>query len=248
MPVIGPDAGPTTAPSPAPPPWRRAFLRALSHCGNAALSARSAGVSLRWAHSFRRRNPVFADCWTRALADGRRRTMRGVIPAELRGGARRPLIIRASKTGKTCIVQSRDGEWNEAVEALFLAELAATANVAAAAQAADMSLAAVYRRRKTFPGFATIWDETKAIAVERLDDMLICAGTNLLDPPQCFIAQDNPAMTVAEVIKVIQLHDARNRSARAKGIEKYQCPPSEDELMAAFLTEIEKLELQPELR
>ena len=201
---------------------------------------------MRWAHSVRRRNPVFADCWTRALCDGRQRTKRGVIPAELRGGARRSLIIRASKTGKTCIVQSREGEWNEAVEALFLAELAATANVAAAAQAADMSLAAVYRRRKTFPGFATVWDETKAIAVERFDDMLVSAGTNLLDPPECFIAEDNPAMTVAEVIKVIQLHDARNRSARAKGIEKFQSPLSEDELMEAFLAEFEKFDKEVE--
>lgn len=69
----------------------------------------------------------------------------------LRGAATAPQRVRALRSAR----MSR--RWTEAREAVFFAELAATANVTHAAEQAGMSSASAHNRRRSEPGFALRW-------------------------------------------------------------------------------------------
>lgn len=229
-------------PSPTPPKRRRAFLDALRQTGNVAFSGRKSGLSSSVVYGLRHRDAAFAADWAEALTEGRAQAAKGIIAPILRRKGRRPLVIRESKSGRTCIMECQAGGWNEEVEARFLDELAKTGNVRGAARAISAAINTVYRRRGLYPAFAAAWDETKSMAVERLDYLLIRAGTNLLDPPEARVAADDPAMSVGDAIRVIQIHDARNRQAKASPGYKYRKPLSGDEIMAGLISEMAKVE------
>ena len=131
-------ARPTT-----PPAWRRPFLRELARTGSVKLAAELCAVDRKTPYAARRGNPAFAASWQRALATARERPPR-LLPGE---------VVHASREGHPCIVRPGPGRLTEQAERAFLAELAATANVQAAARAAGVSTQAVYKRRRTRPAF-----------------------------------------------------------------------------------------------
>lgn len=77
-----------------------------------------------------------------------------------RRGAGAPPVgrgLRQDKNGKAQGIRAT-GRWSQEAEARFLGELAATANVRAAAAAAGFSTTAIYKRRAAWPGFSAAWD------------------------------------------------------------------------------------------
>jgi hypothetical protein len=65
--------------------------------------------------------------------------------------------LRQDKNGKAQGIRAT-GRWSQEAEARFLGELAATANVRAAAAAAGFSTTAIYKRRTAWPGFGAAGD------------------------------------------------------------------------------------------
>jgi hypothetical protein len=230
-----------------PPAWRRAFLRELARTGNVTSAARACNVDQTFPYQLRRRNAAFAKSWNRALdrareglqANPRPLSLRDTCvspPAEgekggstkssarLREGSKqgRPVlrpdeIVRNSKTGKCRIVRVKQGRWSAKVEAAFLAELTATANVSAAARAAGVTLQCVYMRRKHYPAFKAEWDAAVAEGFARIETLVVCAATTTLEPePLPDRAWEEPRMTMDQALKVWLTHRAGGPGARKR--------------------------------
>ena len=231
-------------PSSTPPAWRRTFLRELSQSGNAASAARACGLDPSFPYQLRRRNAAFAASWERALARAREGLARdaskppfassavempspGVstgLDANGKGvesGRRKCPVLRAdetvrgSRTGRPCIVRVKQGRWSAKVEAAFLAELTATANVNAAARAAGVTPQCVYMRRKLWPAFKAEWDAAVAEGFARIETLVVCAATTTLNPePLPERAYEAPQMSMDQAIKIWLTHRAGGPGAR----------------------------------
>ena len=220
----------------SPPAWRRAFLRALSRSGNVTDAARACGLDQSFPYQYRRRNPAFAKSWDRALATAREKLSSrggGDLPPDGAGPTEAPAsagaragvgkcpklhaneLIRSSRTGKCRIVRVAAGRWSAKVEAAFLAELTATANVSAAARAAGVTLQCVYMRRKLWPAFKAEWDAAVAEGFARIETLLVCAATTTLEPePLPDRAWEGPEMSVEQALKIWLTHRAGGPGAR----------------------------------
>jgi hypothetical protein len=212
--------------------WRRAFLRALAATANVGLSAQFAGIDKTTAYAARKRSTLFAALWDRALADGHAAVASGAIPDDAARISSRPLSIRSSRTGQTCVMETGEGRWNAEVEAKFIAVLATTANVAAAAKAIGMSKTALYRRRKQWPAFHAAWAEAVALAVDKLDLHLIEAATNLFDPAEVPQDMDIVPVSVDQVIKIVGLHRAEAKGGRRQRHDWRARAPDTDDIKA----------------
>ncbi len=142
----------------AQPAWMAGFLRALKAGKGVRRAAEMAGVATSTAYDWRARDAEFAYDWDAA---------RGVpvVGAECWGGVRR--------VGKRRI-------------ACFLEALAESSNVRAAAAAADLDTASVYRLRRTDPDFARHWYAALAEGYDNLEMELLAhlrsGGENPQDP------------------------------------------------------------------
>lgn len=191
-----------------PPAWRRPFLRELARSGSVRLAAEACGLDRTYPYQLRKRNAAFSASWERALARAREGLAAdaGAVPAQ-RPILRSNQMIRSSKTGKCCIMQAGLGRWSAAKEAVFLAELTATANVKAAARAAGVSTVVVYNRRKLWPAFAAQWHAAITEGHARIETLLVCAATNTLDPePLPERAWEGPDMSVEQALKLHLAH------------------------------------------
>ena len=133
---------------------------------------------------------------------------------------RKPILlpdetVRASKTGRCRIVRVRQGRWSAKVEAAFLAELTATANVNAAARAAGVTPQCVYMRRKLYPAFAAEWAAAVAEGFARIETLVVCAATTTLEPePLPARAWEEPRMSMELAVKIWLTHRAGGPGAR----------------------------------
>jgi hypothetical protein len=126
---------------PDEPRWTQPFLAALRAGKGIAAACREAGVASSTPYNRRRTDDAFRDAWDAiAVCDGRKRGKTG--PRKPRGAAR---IDR------------------------FLAELAQTSNVAAAAAVAGLSTGQVYTLRRTDPDFASRWYAALAEGYDNLE-------------------------------------------------------------------------------
>lgn len=221
-----------------PPAWRGAFLRALARSGSVASAAEECGIDRTSAYQLRKRNAAFAASWDRALTRARESLSPrangnlphgSALPTETpacagdqrRAGARAVLrpneTIRSSRTGKTCIMRVGPGRWSAAKEAVFLAELTATANVKAAARAAGVSTTVVYNRRKLWPAFSEQWRAAIAEGHARIETLLVCAATNTLDPePAPMRICEGPEMSVEQALKLHLAHLALKQGGKRR--------------------------------
>ncbi|PAX06532.1 hypothetical protein [Sphingomonas lenta] len=166
-------------------------------------AAREAGVGTENAYAARRRRPDFAADWARARAEGAARLEAGETPV-----LAPDQVVRASRHGRPRVETAGPGRWSAAAEARFLETLAATCNVAMATRAAGVSAAAVYRRRRDWPGFAERWREALAHGWARLEALLVERASATLEGPPDTGGDAAPAMTVDQVITVYRMHQA----------------------------------------
>lgn len=177
---------------------------------------------------------------------------RAVLTARKAPRLRSGECVRASKAGRPCVVRAGPGRWSVAGERAFLAVLAATANVRAAARAAGVSTQAAYRRRRQWPGFAAAWDEAKAEGWERLELLLIHAATTTLDPAaeedeaeeaggRAALAA-RPAMTVDQALALYKLHRASVQGGRAQRYGWRQQEADIEAVRAEILRKVAALE------
>jgi hypothetical protein len=244
-------AAPSTAPA-----WRRAFLRELARTGSVKLAEEKCGICRTSAYQARRKNPAFAASWDRALASARERLspraggdlgQQGATRPEAPARAGAPRLrddefVRASKTGKPCVARAGPGRWSRAAERTFLAQLAATANVKAAARAAGVSAEAVYARRKKWPAFAAAWAEAKAQGYEQLELSLIHAATATLDPEPEIATAEAPVMSVAEALALLKLHRASQHGGKPQRYGWRQQEPDIEEVRAEILRKVAAME------
>ena len=227
----------------APPPWRRVFLRALARSGSVALAAQRSGIDRTSAYQVRKANPAFAASWDRALAAARERLEAAAGP-RLRGDE----VVRASKSGKPCIVRAGPGRWCADSEAAFLDALAASANVKAAARAAGISAVAVYNRRRQWPAFRAAWDAAKAEGYVRIEMLLLHAATATLDPEAAEEARTDgsepPEMSVDQAMKLLFHRDGAHgaRGGRGRGYGWRRQEPDIEEVRAELLRKVAAME------
>ena len=123
--------------------------------------------------------------------------------------------VRSSKVGQPKIVRVKQGRWSAKVEAAFLAELTATANVNAAARAAGVTPQCVYMRRKLWPAFAAEWAAAVAEGWARIETLVVCAATTSLNPePLPERAWEAPRMSMELAVKIWLTHRAGGPGAR----------------------------------
>ncbi|MEW4449679.1 hypothetical protein [Qipengyuania sp. JC766] len=145
-----PDRAPAASctPSPAPadpePVWVAPFLAALRNGEGVRAAARIAGVVSSTPYQRRATHPGFREEWDAAApVDGRRR-----------------------RPGPAPRRQAQRIRW-------FLAELATTSNVAAAAAVAGLTTSRVYALRRTDPHFAQAWYAALAEGYDNLEMELL---------------------------------------------------------------------------
>lgn len=172
--------------------------------------------------------------------------MAGKAGSGASGGDR---VIREAKNGNTKVIRTTGARWSAKAEKMFLDELAATANVRAAAQAAGFSTTAIYNRRKKWPGFAAEWDACLEQGYVRIETMLIAAATDSLSggnasasagegPPPVLTG---PAMTVSEAMNLLRLHRASVRGGAPQRYGSNAKAPDFEVLKQGILRKIEAI-------
>ncbi|HEU4820598.1 MAG TPA: hypothetical protein VFS87_05510 [Qipengyuania sp.] len=152
-------------------------------------------------------------------------------------------MIRSSKTGKCCIMEVGPGRWSAAKEAVFLAELTASANVKAAARAAGVSTVVVYNRRKLWPAFKAEWDAALAEGHARIETLLVCTATNILDPePLPERAWEGPEMSVEQALKLHLAHLALKRGDKRRLGGPHRREPDIEEVRQEILRKVAAME------
>jgi hypothetical protein len=231
-----------------PPRWTIPFLRALERCGQVEAAARDAGIDKTTAYNRRKAHPDFAAEWERALAahkgeaEARVEEKKGfwervkvglaIAPAEdapeepappaaphPRGRKKDELLASSAFGGK--MVRAGAGRWNAAAEKRFFDELAASANVGRAAAAAGVSKNAVYARRMKRPDFRARWDAVLESGRAAIEMHLVESARNSFDPEDMDLGDVTPRVSVAEAIRIVQLHGSR---AQKGEMDQYEQP------------------------
>ncbi len=231
----------------APATWRVAFLRALARGLCIAKAAREAGVEPSSAHSARKRDPAFAAAWNRAREQG-------VVRLSQAEPALRPdEVVCARRDGRPRIQPAGHGRWSAGKEQLFLQELAATGNVRGAARAVGMSTVALYARKAKWPGFADRWRAALREGWERLEEGLLRAAADTLDPPDTAPPigapaasdrepfRDAAAMTIDQALILWKAHRAEVKNeadTRNAGAARRRAEPSMDDVRAEVLRRV----------
>ena len=144
-------------------------------------------------------------------------------------------VVRQAKNRNTKIIRTIGKRWSQAAETAFLEELAATANVRAAAAAAGFSTVAIYNRRKKWPGFAAEWDECLEQGYVRIETMLVELATDSLRAEAIRGDGPAPAMTVAEALNLLRVHRATVRGGAAQRYDARAMAPEVEAAKASLL-------------
>jgi hypothetical protein len=151
-------------------------------------------------------------------------------------------VVRPEKNGGTKIVRTTGKRWSTEAEETFLEELAATANVAAAAEACGFSDTAIYRRRMRDPGFATAWAEALAHGYARIEAMLIETATESLRRKPIAGDRPMPAVGFNDALNLLKLHRASVRGGRPQRYAWRQQEPDIEDVRAEILRKVAAME------
>ena len=144
-------------------------------------------------------------------------------------------LVRPAKNHQTKLIRTRGKRWSDRAEAEFLATLAASANITAAAEAAGFSTTAIYKRRLREPAFAARWAEAMELGYTRLECLAIEAGAATLGGTPLDPARPLPAMTVADVLNLLKLHRAAVKGGRPQRYAWRAQEPDIEEVRAEVL-------------
>lgn len=164
-----------------------AFLNALRRTGNVSLAAGEAGEHRQTLQRWRARFPDFASEWEAAIAFAEAHLLEGgtVRPhseaAVTQGGE---YSVRATRGRRIQVRRAKPGLLTLAGERIFLAHLAATANVRLAAAATGIGWNAIYARRRNVAGFAEQMDAALAEGYARLEMALVAHAIASLAPAE----------------------------------------------------------------
>ncbi len=127
------------------------------------------------------------------------------------------VLRKTQRTGAVQQRKARAGSWTVRKRAAFLAELAATANVRAAARAAKMSEQGAYQLRKRDTGFAIAWGTALCEGYAKLEMLMLeraIAGMAGDDVPTSDSAR---AVTLSErtILSLLTHHRQTVRGLRA---------------------------------
>lgn len=178
-------------------------------------------------------------------------------------------VIRPAKNGKTKIIRSA-ARWSDAAEERFLAKLAETCNITAAAEAAGFSTTTLYKRKRQWPGFAAEWQAAidqgytrlEAYMVELATDSLrqLAEGARARDKAAEGQASEgsategqaadtaavgpagSPAMTVGEITNILRLHRAAQRGGAPQNYGWRRGAPDPEAIRASILRKLEAIE------
>lgn len=213
---------------------QRAYLAALAECGNLTLAAERAKVSRSWALQHRRRDAAFDAACIEALAAAKARLSAHGERAPPSGWGfldGEELVVRGgggSGGRRVQIARARLKQWTPRVEDRFLAVLAVTCNVKAAAAAAGMSFTSAYAHRIRWPGFARRWDEAAENAEVALQFAIVRHASNPFAAPQLPEPAPMPPMRADEMFHNLYMHKRQltgqggepGRAARRPDIEE----------------------------
>ncbi|HEX8301910.1 hypothetical protein [Sphingomonas sp.] len=153
-----------------------AFLKALRRTGNVSLSAQETGIHRNTFDKRRRRHPDFATEWDAAIAFAEAHLIdRGAAPprsdAAITSGGE--YSVRATRGRRMQVRRAKPGLLTPAGERMFLAHLAATANVRLSAAATGIGWNAIYARRRNSAAFARAMELALVEGYERLEGALL---------------------------------------------------------------------------
>ncbi len=129
------------------------------------------------------------------------------------------------------------GRWDAAAERRFFEELAGSANVRRAADAAGVSSNAVYARRMKRPDFRAKWDAVLESGRAAIEMHLVEAAKKSFDPDDLDTGEVEPRVSVAEAIRIVRLHGSATQVQSIAQIE-----PPEEEVAAIRQRLVDKLQ------
>lgn len=168
------------------------FLKSLRRTGNVNLAAEAAGVHRNTLDKRRRRYPDFASEWDAAIAFAEAHLLeKGAVPPQgdaaiTRGGE---YSVRATRGRRMQVRRAKPGLLTPAGERLFLAHLAATANVRLSAAATGIGWNAIYARRRNSPSFEREMEAALAEGYDRLELALLANAIASLEPEGTDLAE-----------------------------------------------------------
>ena len=118
------------------------------------------------------------------------------------GAKLKELTIVGGKTPRACKRSRRD--WTKGKEETFLSTLAETCNVRLSAEAAGMSVAGVYLRRKKVAAFRAAWAEAIGAAYQRLELVMLDRALNGTE--KIVVRKDGSEERMREYPNQIALH------------------------------------------
>lgn len=246
------------------PRWVIPFLRALERTGEVRAAAEDAGVDHSTAYARRRTHAEFAAAWDAALRARKERADEeerqsldtlgtnglGVVrlsarpspghPARFspRAELREELLTSTALAGAQ-LKRVGEGRWSQAREKIFFEELAATANVKRAAEAAGVSTNAVYARRMKDRLFKAKWAAVLESGRAAIEMKLVEAANKSFDPDKFDTGDVEPKVSVAEAIRIVQLHGSK---AQQSAIEELEPPAEEiEEIRERLFKKLERL-------
>jgi hypothetical protein len=207
------------------PRWVTPFLRALERTGEARAAAKDAGIDHTTAYARRRAHGEFAERWGGALAAHGAR-VKAEEDAEIAALEARPphpspgspsasttsplegrganLVLSAGK-----VRRAGAERWSKRKERIFFEELAATANITRAAEAAGVSTNAVHARRLKHRLFAAKWAAVAASAKASIHMHLLEETQKSFDPANLETGDVKPRVTIDQAIKISQMGAAK---------------------------------------
>lgn len=156
----------------------REFLTALARTGNVKQAAAEAGFWAETMHRRKARDPELAQRWEEALRTAAEALARPAAARLLPEGRARKasgeeLVVRRGIDGQLQVRRARPGTLTQAAVDCFLAHLAASANVTAAADAAGFDSSNFYALAERDRVFAQSWREALETGYERLEAALL---------------------------------------------------------------------------
>ena len=151
-------------------------------------------------------------------------------------------VVRAGGKVGPQVIDAGWARWTDAHEAAFLDELSASCNVTRAARAAGFSTNALYRRKRTDPRFAALWQASLVQGYANVEMLLLQRATEALEGRTPDPRDPLEPMTIREAIGLLKMHKA---SVTGEGTPRGRRPRprSLDEVRAAILAKLEPIAL-----